>query len=319
MKPVLLFLAMVSYLGIQAQTKSEIDSVQKLYGARDYTWVQEENNIFKMRKRWTKKWGLFSWNVEELQLLPMEYDSVSFMSDMEPFSIVKKEGKYGRYLLPFEVMDAHEKVHCVYDKLKLVENGNSSSGYHLLAQKDGKWALLDWFDEFEITPYEYERASDVPLFEISEWSKSMIQELRDSFGVDIVEMDYNNGDGVCRARSKETKKWGMYQMNTLLIPAEYDSIYFYQWNGLVTPVFQKGKVGFYTSPWSYGEDAKESIPCLYDDYEFVVKEDGGIRYLAVQKEGKWAWIDWLSGKLKSEWYEGGRADLPYPYYNQERW
>lgn len=300
------------------QTEQEIDSVQKLFGARDYTWVQEENNIFKMRKRWTKKWGLFSWNVEELQLLPIEYDSVSFMSDMEPFSIVKKDGKYGRYLLPFEVMDAHEKVHCIYDKLQLVENGNSSSGYHLLARKDGKWALLDWFDEFEITPYEYLKPEDVPLIDLDEWTKSMVQEMRDSLGVDIVEKDYNNGDGVTRARHRLTKKWGMYQMNTVLIEPRYDSLYFFKWNGLVTPVFNNGKVGFHTSPWSYDE-AKETIPCIYDDYEFVVKEDGGVRYLAVKKEGKWAWIDWLSGKLKSEWYEGERADLPYPYYNQERW
>ncbi len=315
----LLLIFLLGSIGLFGQSEAEIDSVKKLFGAREYTWVQEENNIFKMRKRWTKKWGLFSWNVEGLQLLPMEYDSVSFMSDMEPFSIVKKDGKYGRYLLPFEVIDAHEKVNCVYDKLKLVENENSYSGYHLLARKEGKWALLDWFDEFEITPYEYDKPEDVPLSDMDEWTKGLILEMRDSFDVDIVEMDHNNGDGVLRARNKNTKKWGMYQLSQELIAPVYDSIYFFRWNGVVTPVFQNGKVGFHTSPWSYDDEAKETIPCIYDDYEFVVKQEGGTRYLAVKKDNKWAWIDWLSGELKSEWYEGERSNLPYPYYQQDRW
>lgn len=301
-------------LAVQGQTLAEIDSVEKHYGARDYTWVQKENNIFKMRKAWTRKWGLFSWNDPQTMLLPMEYDSVSFMRGMEPISIVKKDGKYGRFLLPFEVQDAAKKVNCSYDRLILK---TSEFDHYLLAQKNGRWALIDWFDEFEITPYQYKKPSEVPLLSLNSWEKELTKKMRDSLGVDLVEFDPINGDGVFRARHRVSKKWGLYQMGEELIPAQYDSLYFFKWNGLVTPVFQNGKVGMHLSPWSF-EDAKETVPCIYDDYYFVVKETGGVRYLAVKKEGRWAWLDWLHNELKSPWQEGDPENLSYPYYEQER-
>lgn len=315
----LLLLFLCGSLPVFSQTQDEIDSIQKLFGTRDYTWVQEENNIFKMRKRWTKKWGLYSWNQPGLELLKADYDSVSFMEDMEPFSIIKNEGKYARYLLPFEVVDAADQLHFDYEALELKAQGYQ---HYLLAKKDGKWGLIDWFDETLIVPYEFEKPEDVPLMELDGWYKELTLTMRANLGVDWVKQDYNNGDGVCIARNASTKLWGMYQhlsdSTVTLIPAQYDSIYFYKWNGLVTPVFKNGKVGFYTSPWSY-EQGEESVPCIYDDYEFVIKEEGGTRYLAVKKDGKWAWLDWLNNQEKSSWYEGSRKDLPYPYYIQPRW
>lgn len=135
-------------------------------------------------------------------------------------------------------------------------------------------------------------------------------------------MDPINGDGVLRARNKETMLYGLYQHTgentTELIAAVYDSIYFFPWNGNVTAVFKDGKVGFHNDPWSF-EDAKETVPCVFEDYEFVVKEQGGIRYLAVKREDKWAWWDWINNEAKSEWYTGSRENLPYPHYEQARW
>ncbi len=307
-------------LSIIAQTASEIDSIEKELGGRDFSWVNEEANVFKLRKRWTKRWGLFHYYSDPAQLLAMEYDSVSFMKDMEPFSIVKKDGKYGRYLLPFEVIDAAERIHCVYDNLALREKDHE---YYLLAQKNGKWALLDWFDEFEITPYEYDNPDQVPLYTVSEWDKESIRQIRKILNADIVEMDPYNGDDALRARNKETKLYGMYQYvsdtPTVLIPAQYDSLDFFHWNGKVTAVYKDGKVGFYTCAWTYDDEAKQTVACQFDDFEFVVKESQGPRYLAVKQNGKWAWWDWFNNKVKSEWYEGDREDLPYPYYTQEQY
>lgn len=52
-----------------------------------------------------------------------------------------------------------------------------------------------------------------------------------------IEMDEGNGDGVFKAKSRATKKWGMYQWmfdgvkTRELIPMEYDSVKYIPFNG----------------------------------------------------------------------------------------
>ena len=119
-------------------------------------------------------------------------------------------------------------------------------------------------------------------------------------------VDTANEDGVFIAQNSTTKKWGMYQLaspNQLkeIIPMAYDSIGFYAYNSLITDVWIAGKVGIYTSPWSY-RNAKQTVPCLYDNFQIfqiekTINSDLGYNtnyktYLAVQKNGLWAWIDW---------------------------
>lgn len=145
--------------------------------------------------------------------------------------------------------------------------------------------------------------------------------LKKKLKADLIEMDNGNGDGVFKARNKKTKKWGMYQWMyegtqvNELIPMEYDSLRNIPFNGNFAAVYKDGKVGFYLSKWSYGEDAKQSVECLYTDYQRYDVE--GITYLAVQKDGKWGWIDWYNGIEKSEFKYATKDALPYPYYKQE--
>lgn len=85
MKAKLLLITLLSSLIVSAQSEEEIKAIEKEYKGRDFAWVNEEAMVFKMRKAWTKKWGLFHFHSDPKLLLPMEYDSVSFMSDYDPF------------------------------------------------------------------------------------------------------------------------------------------------------------------------------------------------------------------------------------------
>ncbi len=41
-------------------------------------------------------------------------------------------------------------------------------------------------------------------------------------------------------------------------------------------------------------------------------------YLAVKKNGLWAWIDWITGELKTEFlYDLNIEKMPYPTFEQE--
>ena len=131
--------------------------------------------------------------------------------------------------------------------------------------------------------------------------------------------DGKNGDGVMLAKSKKTKKWGMYQAwneknITEMIPAVYDSIDFFEVNAPLTGVWKKGKVGIYLSPWTF-EKGRQSVECLYDAYQVFYKETA---YLAVRKDKYWAWIDWMNGELKTDFiYQMDKGQLPPPNYKQE--
>ena len=129
------------------------------------------------------------------------------------------------------------------------------------------------------------------------------------------------GDEVVLAKIKSPKKWGMYQFienkHKEIIPIQYDRLNFYGFNGTYTAVYRQNKVGFYLSPWSYYENAKESVPCIYEDYERIKKE--GNTYLAVQRNKEWGRVDWLTGEEKSEFKYDSTNDLPNPDYIQKRW
>jgi hypothetical protein len=149
-----------------------------------------------------------------------------------------------------------------------------------------------------------------------------------------LKLDENNGDGVFVAKNKKTNKWGMYQawsVNEIkeMIPPQYDSIDFFGFNAKLTGVWNNGKVGIYKSPWSYGEeDAKQTVECLYDGYKIFNVEKtvydglGSYRkyfdYVAVKKDGLWAWIDWMTGELKTDFiFDLEKEQMPYPDFEQE--
>ena len=144
------------------------------------------------------------------------------------------------------------------------------------------------------------------------------EKLMKKLKADKIEMDKGNGDGVFKARNMNTKKWGMFQLYPSfeikeLIPMKYDSLKYFPFNGLFTAVYNNGKVGFYLSAWSYDEP-KQSVACLYDDYQRY--NVNNITYLAVKKNGKWAWIDWLTGEEKTEFIYDKKSDLRTPEFEQ---
>lgn len=137
-----------------------------------------------------------------------------------------------------------------------------------------------------------------------------------------IEMDAGNEDGVFKMQLRKSQKWGMYQWMyegtkcNELIPMQFDSLRFFPFNGNFTAVYQKGKVGFYLAKWTYDDLAKQSVACLYDDYQrYRIK---GVIYLAVQKGEKWAWIDWLTGEEKSDFSADTHQALPAPNYEQKQ-
>lgn len=138
-----------------------------------------------------------------------------------------------------------------------------------------------------------------------------------------IKMDAGNEDGVFQMQGKKSQKWGMYQWMyegtkiKELVPMEYDSLKNYPFNGNFTAVYNGGKVGFYLAVWSYEDMAKQSVPCLYDDYQRF--NSNGITYLAVSKDGKWGWVDWLTGEEKTEFIYETKDDLPAPAWEQQSW
>ena len=94
----------------------------------------------------------------------------------------------------------------------------------------------------------------------------------------------------------------------LLIPLEYDDVLFFPPNGKFTAVFKDGKLGIYLSYWSYGKKAKQTIPCIYDDFQRISYNYQW--YLALKKEGKWGWVDFISGEEKSGFVYENVKDLP---------
>jgi hypothetical protein len=192
-----------------------------------------------------------------------------------------------------------------------------------------KWGIYDWFKQVFLIECEYASVNDLPKTASSFVFDKYTAEIFEAFNnkknfenIDVIDMDNNNGDGLFKARSKESKKWGLYQNLgdeiVEAIPMKYDSIYHFPWNGNFTAVFNDSKVGFYLSYWTYGSDAKQSVLCIYEDYKRYITDDQ-VPKLAVQKDGKWGWVDWLTGEEKSEFKYDTPEDLPYPSYSQEMW
>ncbi len=159
------------------------------------------------------------------------------------------------------------------------------------------------------------------------------KQLMEMVNADLIEMDKNNGDGTFQARDKETKKWGMYQFSfdngapTEMIPKQYDSIQYFGVNEKFTAVYNNDKLGIYTCYFDYQEEAKETVPCLYDDFKIIIVPYSGEDrfppitysevYLTLKKNGKWGWVNWFTGEEKSQFIYKTTDDLPAPSYEQQ--
>jgi len=140
-----------------------------------------------------------------------------------------------------------------------------------------------------------------------------------------IKMDEGNGDGVFRAQSRKTKKWGMYQWMggskvKEMVPMQYDRLRNFPFNGHFTAVYNNGKVGIYLCEWSYGEKARQTVECKYEDYRRINartdKYSAPTTYLAMKKDGKWGYVNWLTGEEMSEFIYDTSKDMPFPHFEQ---
>lgn len=295
---------------------------------KEIEWITDENNLAKVKMKSTKKWGVYTidayYDLDEAiidfdEVVAPKFDSIGWFKNMEPFIIVKNNKKYGILLNPYEIHDAVERANCIYDAVKMKE---VDGRYYALVKQNEKWGLVDWFEDVVLVDPTFDTPEDVPLVWIEGWAKGMFVASKKKLKADILIFDESNGDGVFKARNKATKKWGMYQSLgendlTTLIPAKYDSIRFFGYNSKYTAVYNKEKVGMHLSYWSYNENTKLSVPCIYEDYKNF--DADGVLKLAMKKDGKWGWVNWLTGKEESEFKYATTDDLPYPYYKQDIW
>ena len=311
----------------KAQNISDKQILKHIKGKK-IEWITGESNLAKVKMKSTKKWGVYNidayYDLDEAvidfdEVVAPKFDSISWFKNMEPFTVVKIKKKYGILLNPYEIHDAAERVNCIYDAIKLKE---VDGRYYALIKQNEKWGLVDWFEDVVLVDPTFDNPEDVPLVWIEGWAKDMFVASKKKLKADILIFDESNGDGVFKARNKATKKWGMYQSlgeNDIktLIPAKYDSIQFFGYNSNYTAVYNKGKVGMYLSYWSYNDNTKLSVPCIYEDYKNF--DADGVLKLAMKKDGKWGWVNWLTGKEESEFKYNTLDDLPYPYYKQAIW
>lgn len=276
----------------------------------------------------TKKWGLYELNlyegmtidkVQADEIIPPQFDSIGWFNGMVPYTIVKNNNLYGILLNPYEIKDAANRVECIFDAIKTFEDNGI---YFTVVKKNKKWGLWDWFGEFYVVSPSYDSPENVPLVFVPSWAEETFKSAKHKLKADLIEFDKSNGDGVFRARISSTSKWGMYQYFEpddiqTLIPPEYDSVHFIPYNGRYSAVYKNNKVGFYLSYWSYDSKAKQTVPCIYDDYKPYNAD--GIPKLAVKKNDKWGWVNWLTGEEKSEFKYETLESLPYPYFKQNLW
>ena len=314
-------------LNVKAQDITDKQILKHIKG-KEIEWITDENNLAKVKMKSTKKWGIYNidayYDLDEAvidldEVVAPKFDSIGWFKNMEPFTIVKIKKKYGILLNPYEIHDAAERANCIYDAVKMKE---VDGRYYALVKQNEKWGLVDWFEDVVLVDPTFDTPEDVPLVWIEGWAKDMFVASKKKLKADILIFDESNGDGVFKARKKSTKKWGMYQSLgendlTTLIPAKYDSIRFFGYNSKYTAVYNKGKVGMHLSYWSYNENTKLSVPCIYEDYKNF--DADGVLKLAMKKDGKWGWVNWLTGKEESEFKYNTLDDLPYPYYKQAIW
>ncbi|WP_418510340.1 WG repeat-containing protein [Corallibacter sp.] len=322
-----LLIVLSSPFYLEAQNITDKQILKHIKG-KDIEWITDENNLAKVKMKSTKKWGVYNidayYDLDEAvidfdEVVAPKFDSIGWFKNMEPFTIVKIKKKYGILLNPYEIHDAAERANYIYDAVKMKE---VDSRYYALIKQNEKWGLVDWFEDVVLVDPTFDSPEDVPLVWIEGWAKDMFVASKKKLKADILIFDESNGDGVFKARNKASKKWGMYQSLgendlTTLIPAKYDSIRFFGYNSKYTAVYNKGKVGMHLSYWSYNENTKLSVPCIYEDYKNF--DADGVLKLAMKKDGKWGWVNWLTGKEESEFKYETLDDLPYPFYKQAIW
>jgi hypothetical protein len=254
-----------------------------------------------------EKWHMYSDLAKQVTF--KGYDSIGFVTPDVPYTVVKNLNKYGILKSPFEFENAESGVQFLYNGIKSVKKDGKD---YLIAKRGRKWAQIDWFTGVNYTPFIYTDFREIDFKELPREELEFINAVRRKKGFDYVYFDRINGKGIFIGRQRRTRKWGMLQgkdVNNLIvhIPNEYDSLDFFPSDNTFIPVFLGGKVGFYNKT---GNTIKKISDPQYEDYkraEYNEKE-----YLAVQKNGKWGWVDWYDGEIKVKSISNSFEELPAP-------
>lgn len=271
------------------------------------------------------KWGVYQLDtmagaqqVRYEVVLPPLFDSLGQgQLFTDEYSIAIINGKYG--ILPNIIDYPFEQKNTSFSYDKIIRKTVGGRDY-IFCKQNGQWGLLHP-SGYAIVPAVCNSQSDVPLIWLNEWYIPLHKATKKMLNADIVVPDAENGDGVFKFRKADSHLWGMVQCFSekkykLLIPPQFDSLRFFPFNATYTAVYKNGKVGIYLSAWSYElpADSMQSVPCEYDDYKRFTAD--GEAKLAMKKDGKWGWVDWLNGKPMSLFMYETTDELPYPYYTQ---
>lgn len=335
-----LFLLLSTFFSAPAQKELTDKEILKLMKASQIEWNETfGEKVAKVQFAKDQKWGLYSIetsyaNSSELpdnfhyeEIVPAKFDSLGWFTDYDyKFSIVKQENKYGLLLYPGEFYDALDRVYCDFDAIKVIEPEQQySSGYdseiYVYVKYQGKWGLIDWMGgSFVVEPI-YKTIEQVPAFFVPYWHLNEFRTIRQKMDIDSLKFDDYNTDGVFKSKNSHTGKWGMFRVveDTIaeIIPPEYDQIDMFIPNNYFTGVYINHKVGIYLSKVSYNAFTKQTVPCNYEDYRVMYFDE--MPYLAMQKNNKWGWVNWLTGEEKTAFEHPSPEELPKPDYQQTNW
>ncbi|MFT5780628.1 MAG: hypothetical protein ACI837_003591 [Crocinitomicaceae bacterium] len=268
----------------------------------------EDYSQILIQDKKSKKWGMFirtysSSSRWEFFIKPI-YDSVGFHVEPHPAIVVKKGDKYGLFALRTSELATLKRPLIQFDE---VQFKTTQHAVYSLVKKNEKWGLfLPSYNQLAV-PCQYKSVEDVPLFRIDDWLFEYFLKLKVSKEVIYLRPD-PNGDGVFQVAGRN-KKWGLYQMDRLIIPMAFDSIVPLSWNAPFVVVYNNGKAGVYADP--FGDSASTStIKCIYD--EAVRVTSNGYFYCAIRVGNKWGYVDWYTGEIQLKpSYESVKA-LPAP-------
>ncbi|QNL22876.1 hypothetical protein HZR84_13315 [Hyphobacterium sp. CCMP332] len=253
------------------------------------------------------KWHLYS-DLQE-KMTQRGYDSLGFVTPDVPYTVVKNLNKYGILKSPFKYENTESEVRFIFNDIKSVEKDGKK---YLIGKRGRKWAQIDWYTGVNYTPYIHLDYRKMDYKELSREELEFIKAVRRKKGFDFVEFDRVNGNDIFIARQGRLRKWGMYKgkdVNNLtqLIPNEFDSLEYFPSNNTFTPVYLGGKVGFYTM---VDNEVKKLTATEYEAFKRVEIND--FEYLAVQKQGRWGWMDWFTGEIKVNSISPEFDKLPTP-------
>lgn len=318
----------------QELTDKQICNLMK---ADSLIWDNQYGQEARVKITKTGKWGLFEINkfvdlspgsLEEFEykeIVPAKFDSLGSFNDYGMYTVVKNNNKYGILLNPGEVglKLAMKEVNCIYDDLKIISASKYGENFeYILVNKKGKWGIIEEQTGTYIIAPLFENRNDVPLAHLNSYDLEDLKFVKKKLKADVV-VFHSNGDKLLKARIKKTGKWGLYFLSgsdkiETRIPANFDDINLEAETPFID-VYTKGKVGIYVLEYNFSGQSEQTVLCDFDDFKVIEKtyKSTKLPYLALKRDGKWAWVNWLTGTYGTEFAYDSPENLPNPTFEQK--